>query len=43
MLPVVFIWARNFITNPEGRTQIDLCEDKVLRRIFGPKKSEIIG
>jgi hypothetical protein len=35
------VW--NFVSNIEGRAQTWVFENRVLRRIFGPKRDEVTG
>jgi hypothetical protein len=37
MLPV---WVSNLVCDTERRTELRVFENKVLRRIFGPKRDE---
>ena len=43
LLPVVFVWVWNLVTYIEGGTQTGVFENRVLRRIFGPKMDEVTG
>jgi hypothetical protein len=38
-----FICLGNFVTHIEGGTRLKVFENRVLRRIFGPKRDEVTG
>jgi hypothetical protein len=39
---LLYIWENSTLPLREGR-KLRVCENKVLRRMFGPKKDEVIG
>jgi hypothetical protein len=38
-----FVWVRNLVSYIKGETDGRVCENKLLRRIFGPKSNEVTG
>jgi hypothetical protein len=38
-----FVWVRNLVSDTRGDHRSRVFENKVLRRIFGPKRDEVTG
>jgi len=38
-----FVWVWNLVADIEGRTRLRVFENRVLRRMFGPKRDEVTG
>jgi hypothetical protein len=38
-----FVWVRNLVSDTKGGTRLRVFENKVLRRMFGPKRDEVTG
>jgi hypothetical protein len=37
------VWVRNLVSDIKGGTYTEVFENRVLRRIFGPKRDEVTG
>jgi hypothetical protein len=37
------VWVRNLVSDIKKEHRLEVFENRVLRRIFGPKKDEVIG
>ena len=37
------VWVWNLVANIEGGTRLRVFENRVLRRVFGPKRDEVTG
>jgi hypothetical protein len=38
-----FVWVRNLVSDTKGEHTLKVFQNKVLRRIFGPKRDEVTG
>jgi hypothetical protein len=38
-----FVWVWNLVAHIEGGTRLRVFENRVLRRIFGPKRDDVMG
>jgi hypothetical protein len=38
-----FVWVGNLIPHTKGRNELRVLENRVLRRIFGPKREKVAG